>query len=220
MAVVPIAFLDNDTIEIVDQENGHVSTIEIVDIKHPSRLGEEDETQLVIACPVCQATSFHPVSGGSDPDSIQRLAALHRIKVKGENITKAKQFVKDRVRKERKGDRLYIDDDRTLAQIRETRTQKIARVAVRESERDDRERPAREKAERDAKDEAERVRLQEIEDAKAATQKRIDEQAKTKTVREAFRKQELEDARIAKQEAEAVKTKLRSEKLVSRRITR
>jgi hypothetical protein len=76
MAIRPIKFNDDGSIEIWHDEFGHGGTISEKDINHAKdEKGNEDERFLVLECPVlgCNSYSVHPVSGGVDPKNIQEL---------------------------------------------------------------------------------------------------------------------------------------------------
>jgi len=57
---------------------GHGGTIDPSTVKHTLNMDQtENHNFLVITCPVCDATSTHPVGGGAQPVSVQQMFVTH-----------------------------------------------------------------------------------------------------------------------------------------------
>jgi len=78
MAVRPIRFNTDGSIDIWHDEANHGGTIQLADAQFAQRIdGSEDLRFLHIDCPVagCGSHSVHPAGGGCDPEMVQRLFA-------------------------------------------------------------------------------------------------------------------------------------------------
>lgn len=85
MAIHPTRFNGDGTINVRHDEENHEGVITISDVQFGKLAsGATDPRFIVLACPVlgCDSYSYHPVSGGSHPVAIQRLAA-RRFKLLG-----------------------------------------------------------------------------------------------------------------------------------------
>jgi len=52
----------------------HEGTVDPATIVHTTNVdGSENHDFLVVVCPVCQASSTHPVGGGAQPQSVQQM---------------------------------------------------------------------------------------------------------------------------------------------------
>ena len=59
---------------VTHDEAGHTGSIDPASIVHPVKGdGSEDHNFLEVTCPVCGATSSHPVGGGAQPQSVQQM---------------------------------------------------------------------------------------------------------------------------------------------------
>jgi hypothetical protein len=183
----------------------HASIVKIADIWHATTPLGVDKSTMQIECTTCNQTIGVPVSGGSDPEGVQRLAvlraALDETGTKGDRIDKARRKVKklingidpDRWRSE-----IDDEDDTAIIKIKDRRDQRI-KEAQTAAEKWDREAPAREKAERDARETERKTAERERADALAAMQKRTSDKAKEKTAARAIREQERRDKLATKQ---------------------
>jgi len=84
MAIRPISFNSDGSVEVYHDEGNHGGTVQVADIHYAKAPdGTEDERFLLLACPVagCSSVSLHPIGGGCDPENVQRLHA-HIRKVK------------------------------------------------------------------------------------------------------------------------------------------
>ena len=53
---------------------GHGGTIDPATVKHTTNPdGSENHNFLIIACPMCDSVSTHPVGGGAQPQSVQQM---------------------------------------------------------------------------------------------------------------------------------------------------
>jgi len=56
----------------------HEGTVDPTSIVHTTNMdGSENHDFLVVVCPVCQASSTHPVGGGAQAASVQQMFVLH-----------------------------------------------------------------------------------------------------------------------------------------------
>lgn len=96
MAVKPVAFNQDGSIEVVHDGAGHFGTVQLGDFAYLQRDGVEDVRFLELACPEpgCNTVSLHPVSGGCAPEQIQRLFVLKVMAIQQISWTDAKQVVK------------------------------------------------------------------------------------------------------------------------------
>lgn len=78
MAIRPIKFNADGSIEVWHDERGRGGIIPEADIKFIKKQdGTDDLRFIVLDCPVpgCNSSSLHPASGGVDPERVQRMFA-------------------------------------------------------------------------------------------------------------------------------------------------
>jgi len=77
MSVYVAAFTSPSSWEVIHDDapgGGHGGTIDPTTVKHVQNPDQtENHNFLVIACPVCDSTSTHPVGGGAQPASVQQM---------------------------------------------------------------------------------------------------------------------------------------------------
>lgn len=102
MSIRPTAFHDDGTIDVIhdDPGYGHTGTLNIADLKYGSNSAGQEDTDdrfILLPCPAagCNSVSIHPITGGADPDRIQKLAVIHRMARKDVSIAAAFNWVKD-----------------------------------------------------------------------------------------------------------------------------
>lgn len=125
MSVRIVIISDDDTVTVIHDDDGlnHEGVLNLADLAHPvdARTGDVNDDLIVIPCPVpgCGAVSTHPFAGGSDPDAVQRLAVVHRMKVRRETFAVARNAVRERVQRQDR-DRSGAMAKITAANVRET----------------------------------------------------------------------------------------------------
>ena len=78
MAIRPIVFNSDGSIEVWHDERGHGGTIQEADIQFAKKPDATDDERLIILnCPVsgCGSQSIHPAGGGCDPERVQKMFA-------------------------------------------------------------------------------------------------------------------------------------------------
>lgn len=93
MAIRPLSIDAAGTVSVVHDEEGHTGTLKLADLQPGRRLdGTPDYRFTTLPCPVpgCGAVSLHPVSGGCDPEAVQRLFV--RLFVANPKLAKAKDW--------------------------------------------------------------------------------------------------------------------------------
>jgi hypothetical protein len=78
LAIRPVAFKPDGSIEIWHDEFNHGGTIPEADIKFAKKLdGTDDERFIILDCPIpgCDSVSVHPAGGGCDPERVQKMFA-------------------------------------------------------------------------------------------------------------------------------------------------
>jgi hypothetical protein len=78
MAIRPITYNPDGSIEVWHDEFSHGGTIPEADIKFAKKHdGTDDERFIILNCPYpgCNSSSLHPASGGCDPEQVQKLFA-------------------------------------------------------------------------------------------------------------------------------------------------
>lgn len=74
MAVRPIQLNTDGTLEVYHDDAEHGGQVALDAAQFNSTLGERiNYAYLSLCCPICHATSVHPISGGCDPVNVQRL---------------------------------------------------------------------------------------------------------------------------------------------------
>lgn len=80
MAVRPIKFNSNGSIDIYHDEYNHGGIIQPTDLRYAKNQdGTENKDVILMRCPVpgCDSFSLHPSSGGCDPENVKRLFELN-----------------------------------------------------------------------------------------------------------------------------------------------
>lgn len=93
-----------------DKNRGHSGTVPMSDITLSS-----DMMYLALPCPTCESYSVHPVSGGGEPELVQKLF-LAKIafdsatipELMGKTPEEIRQFVRERIRDQDGEDRYRI----------------------------------------------------------------------------------------------------------------
>jgi len=76
MSIRPIKFNADGSVEVWDDDRQHGGTIQPASILYPKNSdGTDDESLLILPCPVCGGCTVHPIGGGCDPENVQRLHA-------------------------------------------------------------------------------------------------------------------------------------------------
>jgi hypothetical protein len=86
LAIRPVAFNPDGSIEVWHDERGHGGTVTEADIKFAKKPdGTDDERFIILECPVpgCNSASIHPVGGGVDPEQVQKMFARKFKKTPG-----------------------------------------------------------------------------------------------------------------------------------------
>lgn len=75
MSVRPVAFLEDGSISVIFDEQGHSGTIPAAEVQWATNMdGTHDHNYIVLACPDgCGANSTHPVGGGAAPAEVQQM---------------------------------------------------------------------------------------------------------------------------------------------------
>mgnify|MGYP001297456454 CR=1 FL=1 len=101
MSVRITGFNKDGTIDVFhdDPGYGHGGVLELADLEYgkgPDGI-TDDERYIRVPCPFpdCNSVSIHPITGGADPDRIQKLAVIHRMARKDVSIAAAFNWVKD-----------------------------------------------------------------------------------------------------------------------------
>jgi len=78
MSVYVADFTSDTEWQVLHDEAGHGGTIDPATVKHTLNIdGTENHNFMVIACPVCDSVSTHPVGGGAQPASVQQMFVTH-----------------------------------------------------------------------------------------------------------------------------------------------
>jgi len=78
MSIYVSDFGDGTTWTVTHDDSGHGGPIDPTSVQHPVGIGGiENHNLLAIICPVCQAVSVHPASGGAQPQSVQQMFVTH-----------------------------------------------------------------------------------------------------------------------------------------------
>lgn len=78
MAIRPIKFNADGSIETWHDERGHGGIIPEANIKFAKKPdGTDDERFIILKCPFsgCDSVSIHPAGGGCDPEKVQKMFA-------------------------------------------------------------------------------------------------------------------------------------------------
>jgi hypothetical protein len=74
MSVFISDFGDGTTWTVTHDDAGHSGSIQPTDVVHTTNMdGSRNHNFAIVVCPVCGATSTHPVGGGAQPESVQQM---------------------------------------------------------------------------------------------------------------------------------------------------
>ncbi|MBO0884828.1 MAG: hypothetical protein J2P17_31755 [Mycobacterium sp.] len=77
MSVFVSDFGDGTVWTVTHDDAGHSGSIDPTTVQHPLRPdGTPDHNFALVVCPVCGAVSTHPVGGGAQPESVQRMFVI------------------------------------------------------------------------------------------------------------------------------------------------
>jgi len=177
------------------RHDDHQTTFPLADLSVPDGT-HGPGSSIVLTCGECGLSVSHPIDGGGDPDTVQRLAVLLQSgKESGtvsQRVAKARSKIKAMINGRNPGRWRSEIEDETESDMINFRERMAARAAE-DTARSESEHDARIKRESDEREAIQKRQAQEQKDAEAAEEARITQRENDRKARE---------ARLAEKQAE------------------